>query len=205
LFAKHLDQALASNQPFNSDAFHKEIFAFEQQWAEAPDRYPPNARGDSISLARRLWAKYGALSTPESPSLTTGKPAACSSALDPHPAFLANDGRARSTEAFWATDVERHPGDAWWQVDFEQPTTVGRVIVVGYYGDDRFYGFKIETSMDGAEWTLAADCRDNHARSTRSGYTCRFEPRQARYLRITQTHNSANTGRHLVEVMAFAE
>lgn len=205
LFAKHLDQALASNQPFNPEAFHKEMFAFEQQWAEAPDRYPPNARGDSISLARRLWAKYGALSTPESPSLTTGKPAACSSALDPHPAFLANDGRARSTEAFWATDVERHPGDAWWQVDFEQPTTVGRVIVVGYYGDDRFYGFKIETSMDGAEWTLAADCRDNHARSTRSGYTCRFEPRQARYLRITQTHNSANTGRHLVEVMAFAE
>ncbi len=205
LFAKHLDQALASNQPFNSDAFHKEMFAFEEQWAEAPDRSPPNARGDSISLARRLWAKYGALSTPESPSLTTGKPVACSSALDPHPAFLANDGRARSTEAFWATDVGRHPGDAWWQVDFEQPTTIGRVIVVGYYGDDRFYGFKIETSMDGAEWTLAADCRENRARSTRSGYTCRFEPRPARYLRVTQTHNSANTGRHLVEVMAFAE
>ncbi len=38
-----------------------------------------------------------------------------------------------------------------------------------------------------------------------AGTTCTFEPRPIRYLRITQTHNSANSGRHLVEVMAFAE
>jgi len=52
---------------------------------------------------------------------------------------------------------------------------------------------------------LVADRRDNHELSTREGYTCLFTAREARYLRIRQTHNSANTGRHLVEVMAFPE
>jgi len=37
----------------------------------------------------------------------------------------------------------------------------------------------------------------------RVGTTCRFPPRPVRYLRVRVTHNSANTGCHLVEVMAF--
>jgi len=205
LFCSHLDPAIAAGRSFDSKAFLGALFEFEKQWADAPDRYPREPRGDSIALARHLWSKYGALSAPESASLSTGKRVTCSSALTSHPAFLANDGRVRSTEAFWATDVGQHPGEAWWQVDFEQPTTIGRVVVVGYYGDDRYYGFTVETSLDGKDWTLAADRRDNRARSTRSGYRCVFEPRLARYLRVTQTHNSANTGRHLVEVMVFAE
>jgi hypothetical protein len=52
---------------------------------------------------------------------------------------------------------------------------------------------------------MVADRRDNRDLSTRAGYTCLFTAREARYLRIRQTHNSANTGRHLVEVMAFPE
>jgi hypothetical protein len=50
---------------------------------------------------------------------------------------------------------------------------------------------------------MVADRRDNREPSTRQGTTCRFEPRPVRYIRVTQTHNSANTGRHLVEVMAY--
>lgn len=141
---------------------------------------------------------------PDAPSLTTGKPATCSFALGPHPADLANDGRRDDTNCFWATDVTRHK-EAWWQVDLEQPTKVARVVVVGYYGDRRFYGFTVETSADGKAWKMAADRRDNKEPATRDGYTCRFPTRTVRYLRITQTHNSANTGRHLVEVMAYAE
>ena len=38
---------------------------------------------------------------------------------------------------------------------------------------------------------------------TPEGYLCTFSPRKIRYLRIRQTYNSANTGRHLVEVLAF--
>jgi hypothetical protein len=38
---------------------------------------------------------------------------------------------------------------------------------------------------------------------TEDGYACVFKPRVVRCLRVTQSRNSANTGRHLVEVMAF--
>ncbi|MCF7732184.1 MAG: alpha-N-acetylglucosaminidase N-terminal domain-containing protein [Akkermansiaceae bacterium] len=39
--------------------------------------------------------------------------------------------------------------------------------------------------------------------STKAGHECTFTPRAIRYLRATQTANSTNSGRHLVEVMAF--
>jgi hypothetical protein len=80
---------------------------------------------------------------------------------------------------------------------------VGRVVVVGYYGDQRHYGFTIEASLDGKTWDMVADRRDNTERSTVQGYPSSFSPRTVRHLRVTQTHNSANTGRHLVEVMAY--
>jgi len=79
------------------------------------------------------------------------------------------------------------------------------VVVVGFYGDARHYGFTVECSLDGEQWQMLADRRDNREPSTAGGYTCRFEPTSMRYLRVTMPHNSANTGRHLVEVAAFAE
>jgi len=115
---------------------------------------------------------------------------------------LANDGWSNWTDAFWATDVTKDP-EPWWQVDLEQPASVGQVVVVCYYGDQRFYGFTVETSLDGTAWDMVADRRDNREPSTAEGYTCRFPPQRVRYIRIRQTHNSANTGRHLVEVLAF--
>lgn len=141
---------------------------------------------------------------PDAPSLTTNRPVTCSSALTGFPPELANDGFAGDTDAYWATDVERLSDPApWWRVDLEEPTTVGRVIVVAYYGDERAYGFSVETSLDGEAWELVADRRGASEPSKRTGYTCRFEPRPVRYLRVTEHENSANTGRHLVEVMAY--
>jgi hypothetical protein len=75
--------------------------------------------------------------------------------------------------------------------------------VIGYFGDERYYGFLVATSNDGQTWETAADWRNNKEPSTDEGYTCRFTPRTVRYLRIRQTFNSRNTGRHLVEVLAF--
>jgi len=139
---------------------------------------------------------------PDVPSLTTGRPASSSTALPACPALLANDGYGGSTDAYWAMDVGGGQA-AWWKVDLEKAVTVSRVVVVCYYGDSRYYGFTVETSLDGTRWEMAADRRDNQELSTQQGYTCDFAPRQTRYIRVTQTRNSANTGRHLVEVMAF--
>jgi hypothetical protein len=52
---------------------------------------------------------------------------------------------------------------------------------------------------------MLADRRDNKELATKAGYSCRFAPVPVRYLRVTMTGNSANTGRHLVEVAAFKE
>ncbi|MDP6525469.1 MAG: discoidin domain-containing protein [Kiritimatiellia bacterium] len=141
---------------------------------------------------------------PDSASLTTGKPATCSTAIGAYPAHFANDGCANDPTQYWAMDVAGG-APAWWQVDLEEPTDVGRVVVIGYYGDNRYYGFTVETSLDGKKWDMVADKRDNKELSTSKGHSCTFKQRRLRYIRVTQTSNSANTGRHLVEVMAHSE
>jgi hypothetical protein len=50
---------------------------------------------------------------------------------------------------------------------------------------------------------MLADRRDNKEPSTKAGYTCLFNPVTVRFVRVQLTGNSANTGRHLVEVLAF--
>jgi hypothetical protein len=77
--------------------------------------------------------------------------------------------------------------------------------VVGYFGDRRHYGFTVEGSLDGVTWEMLADRRDNTEPSTKAGYECKFEPRPIRHLRVTMASNSANTGRCLVEVMAYGK
>lgn len=202
---RYLDAAAVSlrdGTPLDEAEFGRELRAWMADWSDRQDRYPTEAPGDSVAVARRMRDKYAAAFEPEAPSLTTGKPVTCSHALPAYPAHLANDGRSRNTGRFWATDVTQHP-EAWWQVDLEEPTVVGQVVVVAYYGDERFYGFIVEASLDGQAWEVIADRRANTDAATRDGYRCHFTPRPVRYLRVTQTHNSANTGRHLVEVMAY--
>jgi alpha-N-acetylglucosaminidase len=194
--------ALAANRAFDQPKFDADIRAWEDTWTRQTDRHRATPRGDPVTVAQRLLAKYRPASAPESRSLTTGKPASCSHALPNCPAWLANDGRRLNTDRYWATDVTVSK-EAWWQVDLEQPATVGRVVVVSYYGDERYYGFTVEVSLDGQTWDQVADRCDNTRRSTSDGYVCEFPPRPVRYLRVNQTHNSANTGRHLVEVMAY--
>lgn len=199
-----MDQALAKRKPLDAQRLEDELRDFDLQWTQGTEDYPTVPQGDTVAVAARLWDKYRPLilRPQEAISLTTGKPASCSSSLPPYPARLANDGRRSSTDRYWATDVHQDP-DPWWQVDLEQPTTVGRVVVVLYYGDARHYGFTVEGSTDGQTWELLADHRANQDLSTRRGHTCSFPPRSIRYLRVRVPHNSANTGRHLVEVLAF--
>lgn len=205
-FLAALEASLQSGSAFDAAAFDRDLQDWERNWANQRETYPTEPRGDTLEIARRLWTTYrqplADAFKDEVLSLTTGKPVTCSSALRKFPASLANDGHLRSPDRHWATDVTTD-ADPWWQVDLEQSTTVGRVVIVCYYGDERSYGFTIETSPDGTHWETVADRRDNREPSTRSGYTCTFQPRPMRFLRVRQTSNSANTGRHLVEVMAY--
>ncbi len=200
IFFRRQQEALDSGKPFDQAACKAELYDFENAWANQRETYPAKPAGDSIAVAQRLFDKYLA-GAPAHESLTTGKPVTCSFALPGMEAELANDG-VIDTESYWGTDISKDKA-AWWQVDFGKPTKVGRVVVVGYFGDSRHYGFTVEGSLDGATWDMLADRRGNTAPSTRDGYTSACAPREIRYLRVTVTGNSANTGRHLVEVLAF--
>ncbi|MBE7558194.1 alpha-N-acetylglucosaminidase C-terminal domain-containing protein [bacterium] len=205
MFLSALSRALDTGVAFDTSAYRRDIVALEEAWVRQDRSFPTAPRGDSVAVCRRLLRAYGSrVRRPEASSLTTGKPATCSHALPGHPPELANDGWFGDTQRFWSTDVTADP-EAWWQVDLEKPTTVGRVVLVFYFGDRRTYGYTVETSRDGQSFELAYDGRDNEERATIAGADCRFAPRKARYLRVTLPRNSANTGRHLVEVMAYPE
>jgi hypothetical protein len=145
-----------------------------------------------------------ATATLDAASLTTGKPVTCSAALPDHPARLANDGRANDTQRYWAMDTASGT-PSWWQVDLGEAHELTGVTVVPFYNDKRIWGFYVESSIDGKTWTLFADKRDNKDPSTKEGFKFQFQPMQARYLRVTMTSNSLNTGRCLVEVMAYGK
>ncbi len=206
-YLDELGQSMQDDTSFDEATFNGQLRQWMDAWSDGQETYPIHTKGNSVKVAQRLWTKYhDAIKPlkPNAPSLTTDKPVTCSHALPEYGPRLANDGWSHNTHAFWATDVTQDP-DTWWQVDLETPTKVGRVVVVGFFGDERSYGFTVQGSLDGQSWEMLADRRDNQEKATARGYTCRFAPRQCRYLRITQTRNSANTGRHLVEVMAFPE
>ena len=198
MFFRRQQEALDTGRPFDAAAGNAELLRFENEWAAGRELYPAEPRGDALSVSRRLYDQY----VPQPlHHLALGKPATCSFALPGMEAGLANDGFV-DTESFWGTDTAQDKA-AWWQVDLEEPVAVGRVVVVGYYGDNRRYGFTVEGSLDGKTWDLLADQRENKAPATKEGSECNFTQRIMRHLRVTLTGNSANTGRHLVEVMAF--
>jgi len=221
-FYEALDRSLADGIPWNARQFNADIVKWQVDWTKETTVFPTEPSGENpVLVAKSLYEKYAGefdrefspiinsagvtiftKNYPDVVSLTTGKPATASD--NPGGARIVNDGKRNNPDAYWACDIagKTEPA-AWWQVDLERPTEVNQVVVVCYYGDRRYYGFLLEGSLDGQNWTVLSDFRDNRELSKIDGYDCRFDTKTIRYLRVTQTHNSANTGRHLIEVMAF--
>ena len=114
---------------------------------------------------------------PDVMNLTTGKPVTASGGIN---AGLANDGRRNDPNAYWDCDSAMM-SEPWWQVDLERPAEVSRVVVDCYYADRRHYGFLLEGSIDGQNWTTLSDFRENKELSTINGYDCRFDKKTVRY------------------------
>jgi hypothetical protein len=77
-------------------------------------------------------------------------PILASSEAAGHSASLGNDGNAIT---FWKPqDSDTNP---WWQVDLERAVTMKKVQIT--FPVEGNYRFKVETSIDGVHWTLAAD------------------------------------------------
>jgi len=93
--------------------------------------------------------------------------------------------------------------NAWWQVDIGEVKDISSVTVIPYYKDpNRYYQFIVKTSINGKIWTTFFDMSDNTKPIGKEGanYTGQLTP--VRYIRVEMLGNSANEGKHLVEVIA---
>jgi len=122
-------------------------------------------------------------------------------------------GQWGNCRAAYAVDgdytVEKYWGcqnvPVWLQVDLEDVKTIDTVRLVTWHDGKRFYQYKIETSVDGTKWQTAADETKNRQAASRDGYSHKFTPLKARYVRATITHNSESgvLGGHIVELEVY--
>ncbi|HEX9792506.1 MAG TPA: family 20 glycosylhydrolase [Planctomycetota bacterium] len=133
-------------------------------------------------------------------NLTTGKPAQASSqATAKHDPAHAVDGVV-SLENYWDGS---EGGPQWWSVDLEAEHTLRSVRLWTYWDGARFYEYTVELSRDGRAWTEVVDERANTTPVSAAGYAHDFAPTPARYVRVRLLRNSANPGKHLVEVRVY--
>ena len=89
-------------------------------------------------------------------------------------------------------------------VDLGSVRTVGAAHVFFYAGDGRYYQYRIDTSLDNKEWKPAVDKTADTTASKPEGFLLAFEPREAQYVKLTVTKNSANPSTHVNELMLFS-
>jgi hypothetical protein len=116
---------------------------------------PPFIAGRTPPVKARAYVRFtgspASLSTAQNNSIFGfNNPALASSEAPDHIARYANDGNAAT---FW--QAQANDANAWWQVDLERAVTIEQTKITFPSADN--YRYKIETSNDGAHWTLAAD------------------------------------------------
>jgi hypothetical protein len=81
-------------------------------------------------------------------------------------------------------------------IELPEPATVARCETLLWDQDERWYQYRIETSLDGQQWEPAID---KSTGQWHSWQVDRFSPRQAKYVRFTGLHNS--TGQSVFQVV----
>ena len=132
-------------------------------------------------------------------SLTTGKPVASSGVANKkEKAEYAVDGWV-DIGMYWGTK----PAPAWLQIDLQGEYKVDRIQVVPYFDGNRYYQYTVSVGTQTNELTQVVDASKNTAVGTAKGYTHKFAPTKARYIRVNMLKNSDNPAVHLVEVRAW--
>jgi hypothetical protein len=86
-------------------------------------------------------------------------PTSASSEAPGHPALDGNDGD--DTTSWQPQDSDTNP---WWRVDLERDITMSGASIDFPVAD--IYKYKVETSMDGAHWTMAVDRTQNNRKES---------------------------------------
>jgi hypothetical protein len=163
------------------------------------DRWTPSALGDS----RYVWlplnlngttasmdyydninidtATGAVTGVPNGTLLSQGKPATAQSAQGTNPASYANDGNYQTR---WLGTSVSWPH--WWTVDLGAVSNIKNVQISWwmYKGSEAYYQYKIETSVDNVNWTVALDRTGN----TTYGFTSDTFSATARYVRVNMVN-----------------
>lgn len=114
----------------------------------------------------------------------------------------AVDGRHDAPSPHWA--AESIP--VWLTVELREPRELNLIRLWTFWDNRRYYQYYVEGSLDGTNWTVLGDRRDNTTPASESGETFSFPLTRLKYLRTTFTHNSVGngTGGHIVEIEGYA-
>jgi len=174
---------------------------YEAYRAAGNEAYPVEAPPMLAADERAL--EFGAAEASADKGIAVGKPVETNGPAEPgHGPELAVDGNARNAAAssWWAGP----PTPRWIRIDLQKPICIDRIHIFPYWDYSRFYQYTVETSRDATEWIQVADRSRNTKPATPLGDPIRFDPVEARYVRVTMLHNSANPSVHLVEVRILA-
>ena len=185
-----------------------DFLSLETAWAMHAGGILESKPGDTIDVVKGLFAKYGTASFDPSkvlaidpdPGIAVGKPVTDSGGIEgDHVSSLVVDGNVGGN--YWSAS----PAPQWVQIDLESTHPINGVWLFPYYGDGRYYQYKVEGSVDGQTWTMLADGSANTKPSSYRGYRHKFAAVPVRYVRVTMLKNSANVGVHLYEVRVFEQ
>jgi hypothetical protein len=107
----------------------------------------------------------------------------------------ATDG---NLETYWAAD---HPPVSL-VIGLGKLATISRIRVTNYFGDPRYYHYRVEVSANASEWTPVVE-KTNDNLATADGDLHEFPPVRAAYVRVVMLHNSSNWGQHVAEVEVY--
>ncbi len=111
---------------------------------------------------------------------------------------LVCDGFANNPDNHW-----NGIGDAQLTIEMAVPRIINELQVFCWWSDGRAYRYTIESSEDGKTWKPLVDHSKNDKPSGPEGYTHKFDPISARFLRIKPLGNTTNNHGHLSEICAF--
>ncbi len=113
---------------------------------------------------------------------------------------LAVDGIANQSSV-WFGDGS----PAWFEVDLQEAVKIDTAHVYFYYSDGRYYQYAIEVSTDQKTWKKVVDRSGTTELCTARGHPHRFDPIEARWVKLHIYKNSANPAVHVMEIKVYAE
>ena len=130
-------------------------------------------------------------------NIALNKPATCESNIYPgmEPS-KANDAYGTNS-SYW----QGLPYPQWWKVDLGDVYDITGIVLRNYVDGARYYQYRIEASLDDQTYTQIAIKTDANI-ATDAGDIYNVTT-MARYLRVTMTYNSRNTGVHICDFRAY--